>query len=348
MKLATRCIPLGALPYENINSTTRMVAKLFENLPYIPFLPKISENDTIINRTLEGIPGIKFKDSKIFLKTTTNSYKVALRNLDKAFNTPTPENLQPFEINSVFIEKFFQMIKKFHSPQAVINLLGPFSISQLLTNAAEEQKLIDKSFRKLFIQAVCVKALWVIEKIKEISPDTVPIIMLEEPYLGQLGTLKREHEEITIELVTNFFTRVVEKIKDAGGCVGIQCLDKCDWKIPINAGVDIISFDAYNNPNNLCIIPEQITEFIAKGGKINWGIVPVTNEAMVKSLNIDYITNRLIATMEGLIIAGVPEHFVYNSALVSVQGNVNKLPILFAEKVIILSTQLAKRIPVKT
>ena len=115
----------------------------------------------------------------------------------------------------------------------------------------------------------------------------------------------------------------------------------------IKAGVDMISFDAYNNPNNLCIIPEQIIEFVSRGGKINWGIVPVTNETIVKALNIEILENRFLATLEGLILAGVPENFVYNSAFVSIQGDVAKLPIIFAEKVIILASQLAKRIPIK-
>ena len=171
--------------------------------------------------------------------------------------------------------------------------------------------------------------------------------MFEEPLLAQLGDIKRNNEDVTIELVTTLFSRVFEKLHEAGALVGVQCLDKCDWKIPINAGVDLISFDAYNNPNNLNIMPELIVEFIARGGKINWGIVPVMNEAMVKSLNIEYLTQRLLSTMEGLILAGVPEDFVYSSAMVSLQGDVDKLPILFAEKAVILATQLAKRIPAK-
>ena len=31
--------------------------------------------------------------------------------------------------------------------------------------------------------------------------------------------------------------------------------------VKIKAGVDMISFDAYNNPNNLCIIPDVIIDF---------------------------------------------------------------------------------------
>ncbi len=347
MKLATRCIPLGSMPYDNIEAITRMEAKLFEKMPFVAVLPKISEEDTLISRTLENIPGIKIEGKNVILKITSNHYKQNLSKLEKAFNHPTLDNLQPFAINSPFLEKYFQLIKKFKSPNAMINLLGPFSVSQILMKAAEEQMLTDRSFRKLFIQSICVKALWIINKIHHINPETVPVIMLEEPLYGQLGNLKRENEDVTVELVTAMFSKVVEKLKDTGAIVGVQCLDKCDWKIPINAGVDIISFDAYNNPNNLCIIPEQVTEFVTRGGKINWGIVPVMTESIIKSLNIDHVSHRLFSTMEGLILAGVPENYVYNSALVSVQASVEKLPLIFAEKAVILATQLAKRIPVK-
>lgn len=346
MNLKSRCIPFGALPYENIQAATRMVAKLYEHIPYIPLLPKISDTETLAHRTLSNIPGIEIEDKKIILKTGTAAYNNAMTKLDKAFNTPDKKKLEPFAIESVFTEKFLQITKKFKSPNACVHLLGPFSISQILMNAAEDQMLADKTFRKLFIQSVCVKALWAIEKIKEYSPTTVPIIILEEPSLGQLGNIKRENEEITIELVTSMFARVIEKIKSAGAIVGIQSFEKCDWKIPINAGADIISFDAYNNPNNLSIIPEHIEEFLKRGGKINWGIVPVMTESIIKNSSVDTVTKRLYATFEGLIIAKVPAALVYNTSLVSLQGDVDNQALIFAEKAAMLANQLSKRIPI--
>ena len=348
MKLVSRCIPVGSLPYESPEAATRMLVKFYEKLPYLSFLPKVSDSENILQRTLENIPGIKIHGENIKLKTGTSNYEQGLAKLDQAFASPTPANLEHFKINSAYMEKFIPMIKKFKSPNAVVNLLGPFSISQMLTKTAEEQMLVDKSYRKLFIQAVCVKALWAINKIKEACPDTTPLIILEEPLLGQIGDLKRENEEITTDLIVALLNKVVEKLKEAGADVGIQCLDKCDWQIPIHSGVDLISFDAYNNPNNLCIIPEQITEFISRGGKINWGIVPVSDESVIKNVNIDIVTKRLFSTLEGLILEGVPEKFVYNSAFVSVQGDTKNLPIIFAEKAIILANQLAKKIPIKS
>ena len=337
---------MGALPYENIETATRMAAKLFAKMPFIPSLPKVSADESVIRRTLENIPGIVFKDNKIGIKTSGTHYSANLKKLEQAFNNPTKENLEPFAIQSAFMHKYISMIKKFKSPNAVINLVGPFTISQILLNAVSESMLTDKSYRKLFIQSVSVKALWAINAVKEAHSETVPIIILEESLLGRLGDLKRENEDITVELVCALLTRVIEKLKEYGAIVGVHCSDKCDWQVPIKAGADIISFDAYNNPNNLCIIPEVITDFISKGGKINWCIIPVASEQIVKSLNIDQVQKRFFATMDGLVTAGVSAPMVYNSALVSTQGDTDKLPVIFAEKAIMMATQLAGRIPV--
>ncbi len=346
MKLNSRCFPAGALAYETLDSAVRMSAKLFDKMPYLPFLPNIDENDTLLNRTLSHIPGVKLDGKKVLFKVGSEKYKKALIDLEKACNNPTEELLEPYAIESVFMEKFEHLINKFHPTEACVNILGPFTLSQILLNAAEEQMPADKSFRKLFIQAVCVKAFWFINKIKNISKTITPIIILEEPILANLGNLRRDDETLTTEYVTGLFAKIVEKIQPTGALVAVQCFDKCDWKIPINAGVDIISFDAYNNPNNLCIIPDSILEFLERGGKINWGIVPTLNEHIVKNINLDILEKRFLNTLDGLVVAGVPRPLVYNSAFVSIQGDVNNLPVIFAEKALILSTQLAKRIPV--
>ena len=342
--LAAKILPMGAIPYNNVSSAVRMQAKLFSEIPYLPVLSNIDNEKSIISRTFSKIPGIKFEDKKYILNLNIDSYKAELVKLDKAYNHCSDELLEEYAIDSVFVEKFLQLIKKFKSPNACINLIGPFSISQLLKNNSDEHFLLEKSFRKLFIQLVCVKALWIINKIKEVSPNTTPIIVFEEPLAGRFGSVRREVEGVSIELITHMYERIVEKLKAAGALVAVHSNKKCDWKIPINAGVDIISFDAYNNPNNLSIFPDAIIEFINRGGKINWCIVPVMTEAMVKGLNIDYLENRLKATMEGLILSGVPIDMVYKSAMVSIQGDVNHLPLIFAEKALMLANQLANRL----
>ncbi len=344
MDIETRCLPVGALPYSNVKHVTTMISKLHSKMPPIVSLPHISSTDTVTNWLFENIPGIICEEDKIKLQVGISQYEDKIASLDKAFNNQNPKELDKFEFKAEFFEKYLQIIKKFGSPNACINLLGPFTISQILISSVKDQILADKSYRKLFIEAVCVKAFWVIKQIKSACPDTVPIVILEEPMLGQLGNLKRESNDITADLVINLLGKVIEKIKTLGAIVGVQCFEKCDWTVPIKAGADLISFDAYNNPNNLSIIPEVLTKYLRKGGIINWGIVPTVSDNIIKSLNLDYLYKRLCSTIEGTILSGVPAELLYKNAMVSLNGNADHLSVIFAEKANILATQLGEKL----
>ena len=72
------------------------------------------------------------------------------------------------------------------------------------------------------------------------------------------------------------------------------------------------------------------------------------SETIVKSANVEALKKRFLTTLDGLVQAGVPDKFVYNSAYISVQGDTSHLPLIFAEKAVILASQLAKRIPIKS
>lgn len=344
MEIAMKCLPVNVLPYDNIKHTTAMMSKLFSKNPFIASLPNLSKNDTVANWLFENIPGTIYENGVLKLKVGDEKYEKSIFKLDKAFNNPDSDALNDFGFHAEFFEKYLQIIKKFSSPSASANLLGPFTISQMITSTAKEQILADKSYRKLFVQAVCVKAQWIIKQIKSVCPSTVPIIILEEPLLGQFGVLRRQNEDLTSDLVISLLMRVIEKIKSGGAIVGVQCFEKCDWSLPIKAGVDLISFDAYDNPNNLSIIPEIITDFLKNGGMINWGIVPVVSDSMIKGLNNDYLYKRLCSTIDGTFLSGVPAELLYKNALVSLNGNINHLSVMFAEKAYMLATHLGTRL----
>ena len=118
MKLVTRCLPNGKLPYETIESATKIAAKLFEKMPFLAELPKLEIEDSLELRTLGNFPGVRIQNGKIEFKITSNHYKQRINALEKAFNHPKLEDLELFKIEAPFMEKYFQMIKKskiFHS-----------------------------------------------------------------------------------------------------------------------------------------------------------------------------------------------------------------------------------------
>ena len=290
-----KTLPVGSLPYEDDKTATRMMVKLFETTPYLAMLPVANTNENIKYRTLSNLNGVLAKDKKYYLCSNMDKFRQISVKLDTIFNNPTAENLEPYKFDSYFFPKYLQILNRIKPKETVVNILGPFTMSQILINKSDIQILSDKMYRKFVIQSIAAKALWAIHQIKSASPDTTPLIILEEPLLHKIGDVKRENEDVT---------------KD--------------------------------------VIAEKNNYFLVGGWRINWGIVPVPNEAMVKSLTIDEVFNRFIKTIDNLVIAGTSERLTYNRAMVSINGNIDKLPLIFAEKALMLSTQLAKRIPFKS
>ena len=344
MDIKLKCLPVGLLPYERNDLVTRMMVKLFEQSPYLPILPKVSKEETIIKRTFSNIPSTKIDNNKIYLKTTTKKYAKGIILMDSLLENPENILLDEFKTSETFLKQYFAILKRIQPQETVINLLGPFSASQLITVVDEEEfDISDKGFRRFIYQVISIKALWFIKKIKEYSPKTKPIFVLEEPLFNGIGKIKKQDEDVTDDIIVHLLSRIVGKLHENGAAVCVQSFTKCDWQIPISAGVDMISFGAYDNPYNLSIIPDQVNRYLSHGGKINWAIVPTTSERVLKPLGSDTIHDRLLAAISDLVDAGVNESLVNKNICVSVQGDLHELPLIFAEKALILSSQVAKR-----
>ena len=131
MKLSFKCLPVGDLPYETNELATKLTVKLFENVPFLANMPNASEDESVINRSVSNLPGVKIKDKKIIFKEGPQ-YKPLLVAMDAAFNNPSAESLEPYKFDTFFLPKYFQILKRIKPAETVVNLTGPFTLSQKL------------------------------------------------------------------------------------------------------------------------------------------------------------------------------------------------------------------------
>ena len=350
MKFNFNNLPVGNLPYEDIQLCKQMMLRLYETVPFLPELPLMDSNDDVYHRTVDNIPCIQFKEGKLLIADSNNEKLAQLvMKLEKLYNSSAPYVLDEFApTETQFFNMYIEILKRIKPKTTVINLVGPFTLANSFFNRNGSVILMDKIYRKFIIYLITAKALWFINKIKKASPDTKPLIMFNEQMLYKFGTLKRTNENITKESIVMLLARVYTKIKKEGAFVGVQAFEKCNWQLIFDtACVDLISFDAYNNPTNLNILAPSVNSYLAKGGYINWGIVPVMNENAIRSLNINMIHDRLKSTMEALADEGVSMDLLLKNSTVSVQGDLSRYPILFAEKAIMMANQLGDKLPIK-
>ena len=58
--------------------------------------------------------------------------------------------------------------------------------------------------------------------------------------------------------------------------IGIHCCGNTDWSMLLEAGPDIINFDAFDYMDHFLLYKDDIVRFIEVGGAIAWGIVPTS------------------------------------------------------------------------
>lgn len=345
MNLNFNNLPVGSLPYEDIQLCKQMMLRLFDKVPFLPELPLINPNNEIFHNTIENFPCIQLKEGKLLITENNSDKLIQLVTLmEKIYNSSPPYDIDMFGTDAPFFYMYTEILKRLKPKTTVINLVGPFTLISSIFNKNSAAILLDKTYRKFIICLVTIKALWFIKQIKEASPDTKLLIMFDERNLIKYGTLKRTNESITKESVVSILSKVFSRLRKEGALIGVQSFDKCNWQLVFDTEcVDMISFDAYNNPTNLNILAPGVNQFLAKGGCINWGIVPVMNENAIRSLTPNTIYDRLMATMENLSSEGVSMDLLLKRSTVSVQGDLSKYPIIFAEKALMMANSLADK-----
>ena len=348
MKINFNTLPVGSLPYEDIQLCKQMMLRLFEKVPFLPELPLMDPNDNLLQRTIDNIPSFKFVDNKLIIDDRDyDKLMQFVMHIDKML-TSGSFDVKEYGFDTQFMFMHTKILKRLKPKTTIVNLMGPFTLANSIFNKNAASILLDKTYRQFIFDTVLVKALWSIHKVKEASPETVPLIMFDEKLLFKFGTLKRTNESITKETLTTLFSRLFAKVKKEGALVGVQAFEKCNWQLIFESGnVDIISFDAYNNPSNLNILAQSVNAYLAKGGLINWGIIPVMNENAIRSLNITTLQKRFESTIDALSKEGVSMDLLLRNSTVSVQGDLSKHPIIFAEKAIMMASQLGAKLPAK-
>lgn len=219
--------------------------------------------------------------------------------------------------SSISFPSFIELVRQTKPKFAKGQITGPFTLSIALNNNVDIDKLINNT-------------IWQIEQIKLANPTTIPIIFIDEPTLSNLKT--------QIDIPIKMIKSISDKIKQHGGLSGLHCCGNCNWTIAINAGIDIISFDAYLYPHTL---GPEIKDFLSNGGKIAWGVVPTKDKNELEKANLDKITKVFENGVNYLTKMGIDEKIIIENSLITPSCGAGSLSEELAEKAMSLTKQLS-------
>lgn len=341
--LKNSCLAIGSLPHKSVDEAMNIVRQFYYDIPFCPQLPNLSRNENMILQYLENMPGIVYSGDSAYLDIEKDSFLEEIENLYLTFESL--ENIDNYGLTydySKTFDKFIDLVKTLKPKYAKAQITGPFTLATSLTDKDGRCAYYDETLREVIIKILTLKALWQINRIKNASAETTPIIFIDEPTLSQLGT--SAFVTIPKTEIIGIIKELSDAIQSMGALSAIHCCGKCDWSVPMKVGMNIINFDAFLYAENMSLFTEDLDKFLKNNGKIAWGIVPTLDkEALIKT-NIEEIEQKLLYAKSYLTNKGIDKDLIDNNSLISPSCGCGSLSVELAEKAIKLTKELSNKL----
>ncbi len=137
-----------------------------------------------------------------------------------------------------------------------------------LTAVDENKRAIyyNEEFMDVVVKALAMKCRWQIRKFSKFAENV--ICFIDEPILSAFGS--STYVSVTREDVVAKINEVVEAIHSEGGLAGVHCCGNTEWSILIDAGVDIMNFDAFDYADTVALYAEPVRRFLEEGKMLAW------------------------------------------------------------------------------
>ncbi len=352
--LCLAAIAIGSLPHTTPESATELIWKNFKKVPFWPQLAKVDAREDMIIQYTQNIPGmiVNNEEKTFYFDSETSDF---FEQLESFYNDCTEiieckkiDNIDKYGITEPYsssFEHFLNKVKEEKPSFAKGQITGPFTWGTSITDSEKKCIFYDETYRDILVKALTVKALWQIKKIKAASPNTTPIIFLDEPTMSQFGT----SAFMTVQKaeIQDAFKQIIEAINDHGGLVGIHCCGKSDWDVILECKPNIINFDAYAFSKSITAYSEKIDEHINNKGYIAWGIVPTLDSEALSKVSAEELLEKLETAIRLLEQKGLNKETIIQQSIITPSCGAGSLSQELAEKAMELTNEISNKLQIK-
>lgn len=344
-ELKLECLAIGSLPHNNLENAMSLVKKCFANVPFWPQLTKINKNEDMIIQFLENMPSFFIDNDKCYLETESDKFFEDIEHFYSDYEEIIEQNYSSLEKYAVTdncsssFKEFIKIVEQTKPAYAKGQIVGPFTLATTLVDKQGRCAIYDETLREIIVKTLTLKALWQIQEIKKANLNTKPIIFIDEPSISQLGT--SAFITISQNEVLDMLKEIAGIIKAGGALCAIHCCGKCDWNVPIKAGVDIINLDAYSYAQNLSLFKNDLEKFLLNGGKIAWGVVPTLDKDALENADLNSMIRVFQNGVKYLTNKGINEKLIIDNSIITPSCGAGGLSINLAEKAMNLTKQLS-------
>ena len=338
---------IGSMPFEEVEHAVNVSISRLAEAPFWPQLPKVGLNEQMEIQYSEGMPCIKIDREKGRMYfDTSGDYSEAFAEFYEAYMAamdPDEGNgdcsavaISPDFSRGIYVtEKRLQNLGK-KLPFVKVQTTGPCSFALTIVDENKRAIYYNEEFRDVVIKALAMKCRWQIQKFQPYA-DKV-ICFVDEPILSAFGS--STYISVKREDVVAHLAEMIEAIHADNAVAGIHCCGNTEWSILIDAGVDIVNFDAFGYGETIAMYPEAVKTLLERGGMLAWGVVP-TSKA-IQEQTIESMVNHFEKMMDNLASKGIDKKLIMEQAIITPSCGTGSMDPADAEKVFEMTQSLSK------
>jgi len=278
-----RALPvlIGSLPLQEHAAAVELIMAHTPEIPLWPQLP-VFQDEGMLRQFLPGLPGISETNGRLFINTEKDEFEAEnLAFYEEYLAVAESGSLSGsrFTLSEKEAKGFFIFLDRANrSKEALIALkgqiTGPITFCTGLVDQEGRAIFYNDQLRDAAVKLLAFKARWQTRRMKAIT-ETV-LLFFDEPALAGLGS--SAFITITADEIIACLTETFDAVRAEGGLVGVHVCANTEWPVIFDAGIDILSYDAYSFFDRLILYPEHLRDFLQRGGILATGIVPTDAE----------------------------------------------------------------------
>jgi len=339
---------IGSMPFENPDYAVGVSLKSMD-APIWPQLPRLGLLEQMEVQYSENIPCavVDTEKNRLFFQTDVD-YSEKFAEFYESFMTASDDtkDFSSMAISEKYSKGIYALLKTLKEkgakhPWLKVQTTGPITFALSIVDENKRAMYYNEEFRDVIVKSITMKSRWQIQQFKPFAENI--ICFLDEPILSAFGS--STYVSVKREDVVSILSEVIEAIHDEGAIAGIHCCGNTEWSILIDAGVDIVNFDAFEYGETIAMYAGHVKRHFEKGGTLAWGVVPTSEK--IREQTAETLEKQLERVMDNLAAQGIDKKQITEQAIITPSCGTGSLAAEDAEKVFSLMAELTKRMKSK-
>jgi hypothetical protein len=339
---------VGSMPHRDAAKALDVVLATIPEAPIWPQLTGRGWNEQMEVQFSEGIPRrvIDREKGRMYFDTS-GDYSEAFAEFYQAYLAAMdPEqgsgDCSAMAISPEHAAGFYALTERLKGeggrrPALKCQTTGPCTFALATVDENKRALYYNEEFRDVIVKALAMKSRWQIQRLKPFAERV--ICFVDEPILAGFGS--STYVSVGRDDVVASIAEVIEAIRQEGAISGVHCCGNTEWSIPIDAGADIISFDAFQYGETIAIYPDHVRRLLEQGRALAFGLVPTS--AQVREQTVATLTDHYDRLVDQLAEkSGLAKPLIHEQTILTGSCGTGTMSVEDAERVFALTGDLTR------